>query len=422
MLEAVDALGNRNVLQRRVVLDSVGPELSLEPPLDAAVWHTSSPVLVVRGRTEPGATVTVDGLPGGPLRTTAGSDGQLEGLVALLPDESLPLTVTAQDDAGNVTVAHRWVAMDRQPPAIQLTEPGPLPYVEQSPLRLAGRTEPGTLLVLRHSEVEQRTVAGVNGAFVFETVEVADGRNGMVLTATDALGNTRLVPIDVYARLSPLWLQVTEPEQGWQSAAPARLALVAEADATLQATLDGQPLQDWTLAPPVAAYDGPTVRNPAVTVYPTGVPRPSVDQPPAELSDDPPWRAALVALPALTPGPHQLVVEAVSPTGLRHARISRSIHVPGVPRTVLVWSAERRGDGVLVTAQALDAWDLPVADGTPVEFRAPAGWLIDGREAVAVPTVRGEVKAVLQPVRWPRRGVALVSVGRVTESVRLPVW
>lgn len=424
VLEAVDGLGNRSVLQRQFTLDTADPGLVLDPPLNEPVWRTSAPVLVVRGRTEPGATVTVTGLPAGPLAQTAGADGRLEGLVGMLPDSSAPLTITARDAAGNTTVLQRWVAVDRQPPAVQVTYPGPLPYVEQSPFRLAGRTEPGALLVLRCGETELQAVAAENGAFAFDAVPVSDGRNTMVLTATDALGNARIVPIDVLARLGPLWLRVTEPEEGWQSASPTRLALVTEADATVSGTLDGRALTDWQLAPPVTAYHDPSIVVPAVVVKPTDLAQPSMDlpPPPPPLGDDPPWRAALAELPPLSPGPHRLVVTAVSPTGLRSAREDLAIHVPGVPRAVLLRGAEQQEDGsVVVAAQALDDWGMPVADGTPLEFRAPAGWLIDEREAVVVHTGGGNAVARLRPVREPRRGIVMVSVGRVTESVRLPV-
>lgn len=389
VLEAVDGAGNRSVLQRQVTLDNLLPELILDSPLDAPVWRTATPALVVRGRCEPGAVVTVEGLPTGPLSAIAGADGRVEGLVALLPASSVALTITARDRAGNATALRRWVSVDRQPPAIQLTSPGPLPYIERSPMRVAGRTEPGALVKLQRGGSELQTTAAENGLFEFGDVAVVDGRNALVLTATDPLGNARVLPFDVTARLQPVWLQVTEPEEGWQSATPTRLAMVAEADARLSATLDGRPLKDWTLAPP-------------------------------QTSDDLPWRAALATLPALVPGPHKLVVTAISPSGLRHSEVNRPVHVPGVPRSLLIWGAEPNDKGVVVSAQALDDWDMPVADGTLVEFRAPVGWLIDGREAVTVATVQGDVKALLVPVKGWRKGIALVSVGRVTESVRLP--
>ena len=413
VIEAVDAVGNQTFATRKVVYDTTSPDLYLASPLDQPVYRTATPALKVTGQAEAGAEVLLRTSAGLVRRVTADDQGRFDAGVLLLVEGTTDVVCTARDAAGNATMLRRWVAVDRQPPPIQLTSPGPLPYVETETLILAGRTEPGVLLVLRRGGDEERVVADERGAFMFDELKLQDGLNGLVLTATDGMGNARILPIDVLARLQPLWLRVTEPDEGWQSATPTRLALVTEADARLSATLDGQLLGPWHLSPPKQMAARADQSEDAI-VAPAAMGPALAD---LAVAEDVPWRAALADLPELAPGPHVLVVEASSPSGLRTASVRRPFHVPGTPRSMVLWS--EAGSQSTVRCQAFDDWEQPVADGTIIEVRAPQGWLIGDREVARLRTVHGEVQATLVSSGRGSGGVVLVSVGRLTESLRI---
>ncbi len=93
---AVNEHGDLTVSGVRVRLDSAAPDLKIESPAPS-IW-SSEPEIRVKGVTEPGAVVTVNGEP-----ITVDGDGLFDTMLSVDGYLSRSFTIVAQDEAGNRT-------------------------------------------------------------------------------------------------------------------------------------------------------------------------------------------------------------------------------------------------------------------------------------------------------------------------------
>lgn len=390
-LKALDAVGNRAVLQRRVRRDTEPPPLTLEPPLDRDRWRTNRLDLTVAGASTPGQSVEVR-LGGAAVRATADADGRFEAPPLGLADGANRVVVTASDALGNRVELARVVEVDRQPPSVQVTEPGPVDYVERPQIDLAGRTEARARVVLSGADWQREDFASDSGRFRLPGIPVRDGQNRLVITVADDLGNTTVLPVTIAARLLDPYLELVEPADEALTGRSVAVMVVVEATATVEASLDGEPVTGWEWSEPDSAP----------------VPR----------------RTGRVTLSGLEPGDRVLSLTAASPSGVRQAAVRRRFHVCGAPDTVTVAVEPTAAVGrpVRVQVTVLDRWARPVADGTVVIISLPRGWRA-GQSAAAsvqVETAAGAAVATLTPGR-AGSALILVSAGRLTESARVRV-
>lgn len=94
VIDATDPAGNTAHRSVTVTLDTTPPSLTLTQPLNFQKFQRFP--IVVAGRTEAGASVTVQGTPAD-VRT----DGTFEYAITSAPDGALTITVVARDAAGN---------------------------------------------------------------------------------------------------------------------------------------------------------------------------------------------------------------------------------------------------------------------------------------------------------------------------------
>lgn len=93
-IAAVNEQGDLTAASVRIIADTTPPDLKIESP--GTVHAAADGNVIVRGRTEPGAVVTVDGQP-----LAVDADGRFEQAVALDGRLSRRITIAAADEAGN---------------------------------------------------------------------------------------------------------------------------------------------------------------------------------------------------------------------------------------------------------------------------------------------------------------------------------
>jgi hypothetical protein len=103
-----DLAGNTNSIMRSVILDQGPPTLTVQTPTDGQM--TNKPYVEVKGATEPGAGLAVNG-----QYFQVESNGDFEGLIPLVDGDNL-VVVKACDMAGNCATESRNVFVDTTPP------------------------------------------------------------------------------------------------------------------------------------------------------------------------------------------------------------------------------------------------------------------------------------------------------------------
>jgi len=225
-VEARDPAGNFKTIDRTVILDTVPPPLSVSEPLDGS-W-VNYPTVVFRGSTEAGATVSV----GGQLAVVQ-SDGSFEVPVALF-EGSNPVSVSAEDAAGNKANMLVTVNVDTIPPHLFLDSPedGLITNVQNTPV--SGWTEPSATLQMNGNPVTVQP----DGSFSTSLILVS-GQNNIFVNVTDMAGNTNSVQRSVVLDTLAPPLQVTNPVNGLISRQTStQVQGSSEPDVTL--TINGQ--------------------------------------------------------------------------------------------------------------------------------------------------------------------------------------
>ncbi len=167
---------------RYVVGDGL-PNLGLSSPTSGV---TNAPTQTVSGTTDPGTSVTVDGVP-----QLVDSSGFFTETVSL-PEGAHTFTVVATDAAGMSRTASVTVTVDTRPPSVVITSPASGATVSVPTVTVTGTTEPGTTLVVNGYAVD---VSGT-GAFSMR-LALATGANLIMATATDSAGNTASASVSV---------------------------------------------------------------------------------------------------------------------------------------------------------------------------------------------------------------------------------
>ena len=161
-----------------VAVDTVPPLLVVTAPQDGATVAGADEV-AVRGTTDPGATVTVNGTAAevdvaGGFAVTTGVDGQSQ------------LLVEAIDPAGNITRSTLTLTVDATPPALSITSPSPFQSVYTRPLVVEGTAEAGASVTVNGLAA----VVQADGRFSASIAQLVEGSNLITIVARDAAGNT----------------------------------------------------------------------------------------------------------------------------------------------------------------------------------------------------------------------------------------
>jgi hypothetical protein len=170
----------------RVTKDSIAPKLTVTVPPTSKAVLTNNAEFTVRGTTEPGVKLTVNG-----QETPMSMTGNFSQIVSLHEGMN-NISIKAQDTFGNFVEIFRNVLKDSTQPELDITFPKPATRVKENQIEVRGNIEAGANLSLSGEPISY------NGTMFITTVPLTkDGQNIMTFTAKDAAGNVKSVTISI---------------------------------------------------------------------------------------------------------------------------------------------------------------------------------------------------------------------------------
>ena len=194
-------------------VDATAPVVTILSPLEGTV--TSTGALSITGRTEAGASVTING-----TSVAVQANGDFGGSVAL-SEGANAIQVVATDLAGNVGQIRVNVTLDTKPPVLSITSPTIYSTVMTQQVAVTGKTDPGSIVTVGGSKVN----VAADGSFSILYMFPKEGLNVIDITSTDAAGNVAKTGLPVtYVARTLIRLQVGN-----------KTAMINDASKTLQA-------------------------------------------------------------------------------------------------------------------------------------------------------------------------------------------
>ena len=201
-IDILDDYGNNATVYVTIIQDRSAPFLNITLP-PSQEYYTRERRLMLEGRTEPGASLFLNGRP------VLVEDGNFSKPLTLDLGENV-LNVTAVDAAGNaVSVVYR-AYLDRTPPTLLLVKPkrpasGNL-KVNSATLLLRGTTEAEALVCItvawNNTKNEWHATVDAFGGFR-KNVPLHEGKNKIIVTATDRAGNPKEEAFEVVYEPTP---------------------------------------------------------------------------------------------------------------------------------------------------------------------------------------------------------------------------
>lgn len=176
---ALDHHGQQSLRKSMTIaVDTVPPLLFVGSPQDGSTVASATDIQV-RGATDPGAAVTVNGTP-----ATVDAAGGFSAVAAA--DDRSRLEIEAVDPAGNVTQSTVTLVVDTTPPALTVTSPSPFQSVYTKLLVVNGTTDAGAAVTINGAPVAVQA----DGRFTGTIAQLVEGTNLVTVAARDAVGNT----------------------------------------------------------------------------------------------------------------------------------------------------------------------------------------------------------------------------------------
>jgi hypothetical protein len=187
-VEAVDAAGNVNTVERRFVLDTVPPAFQVLFPPDRLL--TREETLEIMLVAEAGTDMTAGNLS----RKVPGEAGRMVNwsLLVRLAEGQNDLRLICRDAAGNSFSASRLVTLDTTPPPLALSSPEDGAGLQKDSVYVVGETAPDAAVTVNGVGTE----VGAGGSFSAE-LKLGAGRNRIVVQAVDPAGNVNETTLNV---------------------------------------------------------------------------------------------------------------------------------------------------------------------------------------------------------------------------------
>jgi parallel beta-helix repeat protein len=180
-VEVLDSVGNSVVQDLHVIKDTIPPELTIQAPKDGAVLNEQTRgKCEIRGRTEAGATVYVNGERVG----LAGTNFQA---FVYLAEGNNTIVVTAYDPAGNPETVELFVTYDNGVKGTVVT-PSDLMNTTADFVMATGFVEPGTSVMINGAKATVTAEGGFS-----QRIPVTKGSNTLTFTMTDKAGNQLII-------------------------------------------------------------------------------------------------------------------------------------------------------------------------------------------------------------------------------------
>ena len=216
-----DQAGNANyaaaaTVSQNLIVDynSAAPTLTISTLADGSI--TNNATLNVSG-----TATSINGIQSVTVNSTAvtlAGNGTFSQAVTLQPGNNT-ITVIATDNAGTTTTDSRTITLDTTAPVITITTPA-----DNSTLAAASVTVTGTV---DKSATVQATVnsgspqsAAMDGASFSVTLNLAEGSNTIVVSATDLAGNSASVKRTITSDTTKPTLAIIEPAQDITTSEP----------------------------------------------------------------------------------------------------------------------------------------------------------------------------------------------------------
>ncbi len=200
---AVDHAGNSRTVYVYVRIDPTPPKVLVNFPSDGYI--TNNPRCLVRGVTEPGSLVSVNGLDA----TVIVSMYTVEVTLVEGPNT---LTVIAIDPMGNVQVVRVSVRLDTQKPYFQLISPLEGGMVNQSTLTIMAQLEPELEVTINDQPVPYGSEAYPQDGGTLElTMDLVSAETVIHFRVKDPAGNVLTIDRLVVLDNVPPWIKVTSP-------------------------------------------------------------------------------------------------------------------------------------------------------------------------------------------------------------------
>lgn len=224
---ATDEAGNWRAVSVTVTLDSISPYLVIDSPSGGI---TNSPVVMVSGQTEIGASISINGTP-----VSVDPSGAFSRQVTL-PDGTHTFVIVAMDAAGNFAAKSAWITVDTKAPALLVTSPVDGTLTRDPIVDVYGQTEPGASVI-----VNGLTTPPNSGGIFTAMLALREGLNTIRVTSTDPAGNTANVTLSVTVDKTPPNLAVSAPKDGTVTK-NADVLVSGATDADADVTVDGVPV------------------------------------------------------------------------------------------------------------------------------------------------------------------------------------
>ena len=188
--------------------DTVPPRVSISAPLDGAVV-SSTAVAVTGSVTEESATTVTSTPPG--ISTTLPSGGGLVGGIVTIPSVDGPHTITlsAQDEAGNVGGTSIGVVLDTTEPPTTITSPPEGTVLGDTLADFSISVSDATSVTVKFG-LNDMIIPGGSGTAT-GSVSLEEGLNQVLVVVTDAAGNQTTLVRNVTVDLSAPIVEITTP-------------------------------------------------------------------------------------------------------------------------------------------------------------------------------------------------------------------
>jgi MYXO-CTERM domain-containing protein len=194
---ATDAAGNTSPRSNANTfsVDTVAPVVTIAAPAANASLNATD-VTVTGTVNDQTATVTASVNNGAAQPVMVGAGGALSLPLMGLAEGSYTVVFTATDAAGNTSTASRTFTIDRTAPAVTIVQPAQATQTRDNTPTISGTGEAGSSVAVEVYNAQNQlaytatVVVDAQGQWTTDTMVLADGNYTVLVTATDAAGNT----------------------------------------------------------------------------------------------------------------------------------------------------------------------------------------------------------------------------------------
>lgn len=197
--KAIDFADNEAEAIAIIRVDPTPPELKIDFPVSGYI--TNNPVLYVRGVTELGSTVRING------KSVEVTVSAFNHRVDLLEGPN-SITIVSRDPLGNIQINTLTVTLDTQLPFIDVVTPKEDEVTNKADLLVTAVVEPNLEITINGYPVEP------DGDTISYAMTLLPGDNPVIINAVDMAGNVRTIDRSVVLDQTKPWISLTTPQPG----------------------------------------------------------------------------------------------------------------------------------------------------------------------------------------------------------------